>query len=103
MAKAVDGRLVEEILIESISYKPNVERVSFDEEGIETITYVVLTRITYILLDIAGKRLVRTTRNHDLAPLPNTVTGVQFINNLAILAPLIKAAAIADRNELINP
>lgn len=100
MSKVIDSRLAYDIEVYRFSLKPNVKRV--DSEG--TVTYVVLLRITYWLLSSSGARLVRTsTRNHDLYPLSNPITGPQFINNLAVLAPLIKAAALADRRELVDP
>lgn len=101
MAKILDSRLVDEVEIISVSYKPNVQRQSEiqDSTSSETETiYVVLTRISYWLLDSDGNKLKRVVVNHDLYPLPNSVTSIQFINNIETLAPLVKAAAISDRN-----
>ena len=101
MARILDERMVDDIIVESVSYKPNVKRTTIeivDEETIEVKEYVVLTRIVYILLDTDGKKLDRKVVNHDLMPLANPVTSVVFINNIDTLSSLVKAAAIADRN-----
>ena len=98
MAKELDSRLVYEVELDSVMYQPNVER----HDGEDT-TYVVQTTIVYYLLDENGGRLGRKVRRHDLMPLNNPVTSAQFINNQEMLAPLVKAVAIADRNDLCNP
>lgn len=99
MAKLVDDRQVSDIDIHSIAYKPNVKRI-VSVDGKEEVSYVVLLIMTYWLLDVDGNRLVKKRRRHDLFPLPSPVTGIVFINNISVLAPLVRTAAIADRLEL---
>lgn len=101
MAKILDDRMVDEVELISVSYKANVQRhvpIQDSTSGETEIIYVVLTRIVYWLLGAGGNKLKRVVVNHDLYPLPNPITSIQFINNLEVLAPLIKAAAIADRD-----
>lgn len=95
MPKILDSRMVAEVDIQDIKFKPNVRRVEIIDDE-EVITYVVLTTIIYWLLDAEGSRLRRVVRRHDLIPLSAEITSLQFINNLGVLQPLAKAAAIAD-------
>ena len=99
MSRVIDERLAYDIDLESFSQKPNVKRTTGVGED-EVVTYVVLVTLVYWLLDENGRRLKRQPKRHELYPLANPITGLQFINNLSVLSPLIRAAAIADRNEL---
>ena len=107
MAKMLDTRLVNDIEVIQISYKYNVEINKLDEYGDpipigeHTLEYekkyVVLVRIVYNLFDSNSSKLRRVVRNHELYPLDNKITSIQFINNIEVLAPLVRAAAISDR------
>jgi hypothetical protein len=96
MSKIIDSRLAYDVDLVSFSQKPNVIKEDENGDGI----YIVLIDMVYWLLDDSGNRLVKTTRQHEIYPLANPVTGIQFINNLSALAPLIRNLAIADRAEL---
>lgn len=98
MPKILDSRMVNNVEIEAMTFKPNAERVRM-VDGEEVTTYVVLTTIIYWLLDEDGNKLRRAVRRHDLFPLANSITSLQFINNLNLLQPPAKAAAIADYND----
>ena len=106
MPKILDDRMVDEVEVEMVSYKPNVQRHKedgngdpmYDEDGQPIYEYTVQLRIAYFLLDSNGKRLDRKVTTHYVYPLDNQITSAQFINNIDTLAPDIKSAAIADRN-----
>jgi len=102
MAKIIDERLAYDIELVRIIQQPNAVIPDVDGEPGDVV-YVVRTKITYYLLGEDGNRLTTKSRVHDLYPLANPITSVQYINNQTVLAPLIKAAAIADRIELTNP
>jgi hypothetical protein len=100
MAKILDDRLVYEVAIESVTYKPNVLRTTVS--GVVVIdNYVTLTRIVYNLLNNNGGVLSRTVVSHDLMPIDTPDTCLECIDCWTTLSPLIQAAVIADRDEFI--
>lgn len=97
MGKILDDRIVDDVDIIQINYKPNVEQHTLDSTSGEiVITYVCLVRVAYWLLDANGARLRRLVSTHKPYSSSSELTSAQFANVIESITTTIKSCILND-------